>query len=89
MKNSKTSRKDIMLKIAVWLLPLLFWGIIIFQLAKRSILVIVCGMIYSVLNLYSCYATFKETKKTLQGFLIAESIPLFFIIIIAIIQAIV
>lgn len=89
MKNKKTSRKDLMLKIAVWLLPLLFWGIIIFQLARQSIFAIVCGVIYSVLNFYSCYATFKEAKKTLKGFLIGELIPLLFIIIIAILQAII
>lgn len=89
MKKNKANREDFNLRIEMWVLLLLFWGMIICQIFKVTKLSILCIILYSIINIHACYRVLKNPKDIIEGFVIMEAIPLIPIGIIAIIQAII
>lgn len=89
MKQDKTNRKEFLLRIAMLLFLMLFWGTIVSQIVKLSVLVIVCGIAYSIVNIYISYGIFKKIKPTIECFFAVEAILLIPIIVIATIQALI
>lgn len=89
MKEDKTNREDVLLRIAMLLFTLFFWGTIVSQIMKLSKLVIICGIMYSIVNMYISYGVFKKIKPIIVCFCATEAILLIPIIIIVTIQAII
>ena len=60
-----------------------FWGIIIFQIANSTLMVIISGILFTTCNFYGCNKLLETKKSKIEGFLIVESMPLVFYLVIA------
>lgn len=89
MKKNKTNQEDFKLRAGMVALLLLFWGGIICQIIKATEILILCVILYSIINIYTCYKVLEKTKNIIQGAIIMESLLLVPVLIIVIIQAVI
>lgn len=89
MKKNETNQEDFKLRAGMVALLLLFWGGIICQIIKATEILIVCVILYSIINIYACYKVLDKTQNIIQGVIIMETILLIPVLIIAIIQAVI
>ena len=88
MKVKKANRRDILNRIAFWVMLAIFWIAIAFQVAKVTKIVVLSVIGYSIINLYLSYELMPE-KKRLGCFATLEIILFTFLGIIVIFQAII